>query len=85
MAEAITVSEARKKLFPLLERVVSDHDAVEIVSKHGNAVLLSKADYDSMMETAYLLNPANAPHLLESIREADEGKARRRELVEPPE
>jgi antitoxin YefM len=66
---AITASEARRTLFPLIEKVSTDHAPVEIVSKHGNAVLVSKEDWDSIEETAYLLrNPANAAWLTEGPR-----------------
>ena len=68
---AITASEARKNLFPLIEQVNDDHTAVEITSKRGSAVLMSRADYDALQETAYLLRaPANARRLLESLDQA---------------
>src|SRR5262249_47356123 len=51
---AITATEARKRLFPLIEQVNNDHMPIEIVHKHGNAVLVSKEDWDAMVETAYL-------------------------------
>jgi antitoxin YefM len=73
---AITATEARKSLFGLIQQVNDDHSAVEVVSRHGNAVILSKDDYDAMTETAYLLrNPANAERLLDAI-----GRARRDEF-----
>ncbi|MDR2620302.1 MAG: type II toxin-antitoxin system prevent-host-death family antitoxin [Propionibacteriaceae bacterium] len=54
--------------FPLIERVNDDRDAVRISSEHGNAVLLAEADYDSLLETAYLFRtPANARRLLEAV------------------
>ncbi|MDQ2739440.1 MAG: type II toxin-antitoxin system prevent-host-death family antitoxin, partial [Actinomycetota bacterium] len=52
---AITATEARKSLFGLIQQVNDDHTAVEVVSRHGNAVIMSKDDYDAMTETAYLL------------------------------
>ena len=55
---AITATEARKSLFGLIQQVNEDHTPVEVVSRHGNAVIMSKDDYDAMAETAYLLrNP----------------------------
>jgi antitoxin YefM len=79
---AITASEARKNLFPLIKEVNDDHTAIEIVSKHGNAVLVSKEDWDSMTETAYLLrSPANAEWLTASMAEYRRGEARPRDLV----
>lgn len=81
MAAAITASEARKTLFPLIERVNDDHTPVEIVSKRGNAVLVSKEDWDSIMETNYLLrSPANAKRLMDSVEQWRAGKATEREL-----
>jgi antitoxin YefM len=80
---AITASEARKSLFPLIEQVNDDHTPVEITSKRGNAVLMSRADYDALQETAYLLRvPANARRLLESLEQARSGQRVEREI--PP-
>ena len=43
---AITASEARKRLFPLIEQVNEDRAPVEITSRAGDAILMSRADYD---------------------------------------
>jgi antitoxin YefM len=68
---SITASEARKDLFPLIKRVNEDHDAIEIVSKHGNAVLVSAEDYAALREGSYLLrSPANARRLLKAYENA---------------
>ncbi len=78
---AITVSEARKNLFPLIEQVNNDRIPVEIMSRRGNAVLMSREDYDALEETAHLLRaPANARHLLESLVQAREGQRQERPL-----
>lgn len=72
---AVTASEARQNLFPLIERVNADRTAVEITHRHGNAVLVSKAEYDALEEAAHVLrSPANAQRLLESIGEALRGE-----------
>lgn len=68
---AITTSEARRDLSGLIERVNLDHTAVEIISKRGSAVLMSKDEYDSLIETGYLLrSPKNAVRLINSLEEA---------------
>lgn len=68
---AITASEARADLFGLIERVNLDHDEIEITSKRGSAVLMSKAEYDALMETTYLLrSPKNARRLIASLEAA---------------
>jgi len=72
---AITASEARKQLFPLIERVNNDRTPIEITSRRGDAVLLSLADYRALEETAHLLRvPANAKRLLESLQQARSGQ-----------
>ena len=78
---AITASEARKNLFPLIEQVNLDRNPIEITSKRGDAMLISVDDYRSLEETAYLLRaPANVRRLLESLDEARSGKAVPHEL-----
>ncbi len=78
---SITASEARRRLFPLIDEVNSDRTAVEIVSKHNSAYLVSAAEYEALQETAYLLrSPANARRLLRSYQEAVDGRYEHREL-----
>ncbi|GAA4829511.1 type II toxin-antitoxin system Phd/YefM family antitoxin [Garicola koreensis] len=72
---AITASEARRNLFPLIEQVNSDRAPLEITSRRGDAVLISRAEYEALEETAHLLrSPANARRLLESITQAHRGE-----------
>jgi antitoxin YefM len=82
---SITASEARKSLFPLIKQVNDDHDAIEIVSRHGNAVLVSAEDYSSLREGAYLLrSPANARRLLRAYENALNGiNVAGHELIDP--
>jgi antitoxin YefM len=71
---AVTASEARRDLPGLIERVNLDRTNIEIVSKRGSAVLISKDEYDSLMETSFLLqSPKNAQRLLSSLAAAREG------------
>ncbi|MGH7734265.1 MAG: type II toxin-antitoxin system Phd/YefM family antitoxin [Gemmatimonadales bacterium] len=82
---SITASEARKSLFPLIKKVNDDHDAIEIVSKHGNAVLVSAEDFNALREGAYLLrSPANARRLLKAYENALRGiNLTEHELIDP--
>jgi len=81
MLSAISASEARKDLLPLIDRVNNDHTPIEIVSKRGNAVLVSKQDRDAIVETNYLLrSPANAKRLTESVEQWRSGRTTARDL-----
>lgn len=65
---SISASDARQRLFPLIEQVNTDHEPVRITSRAGDAVLMSAADYDSWQETVYLLrSPENARRLMAAI------------------
>ncbi|HBU43222.1 MAG: type II toxin-antitoxin system prevent-host-death family antitoxin [Actinobacteria bacterium] len=80
---AITASEARKSLFGLIQQVNEDHTTVEVVSRRGNAVIMSKDDFDALTETAYLLrNPANAERLLEAVERARRGEFEQHDLLD---
>ncbi len=67
--EIVSASKARANLFSLVEDVNKDHVPRIITSKKGDAVLLSKDDWESLQETLYL---QSIPGLVESIREAEQ-------------
>lgn len=76
MIVAISASEARSRLFPLIQQVNDDHEPVRINSKGGDAVLMSADDFDSWQETIYLLrSPANARRLMDAVARDKYGKA----------
>lgn len=78
---SISASEARRTLFPLIERVNDDRNAIEIVSRKGNAVLMSADEYAAWQETAYLFrSPANARRLLDAYERAVASKTETHEL-----
>lgn len=79
---AITASEARKNLFPLIQQVNDDRTPIEITSRRRDAVLISRADYLALEETAHLLRaPANAKRLIESLQQAQSGRVEEQELT----
>ena len=67
--EILSASEARANLFSLVEQVNKDHLPREITSRKGNAVLLSKDDWDSLQETLYL---QSIPGFVQSVRAAEQ-------------
>ena len=62
----LTATEARSKLYKLIDETASAHEPILITGKRGNAVLVSEEDWRAIQETLYLLN---TPGMRESIRE----------------
>ena len=62
----LTATEARAKLYNLLDEVAVTHEPVLITGKRANAVLLSEEDWRAVEETLYLLS---IPGMRESIIE----------------
>ncbi|MBT3233582.1 MAG: type II toxin-antitoxin system Phd/YefM family antitoxin [Calditrichaeota bacterium] len=62
----LTSTEARAKLFKLVDEAIASHEPIIIKGKRGNAVLISEDDWRAVQETLHLLN---IPGMRESIRE----------------
>jgi antitoxin YefM len=62
----LSATEARTKLYRLIDQASLSHEPIVITGKRGNAVLVSENDWHSIQETMYLLN---IPNMRESIRE----------------
>ena len=74
--EAVTYTYARQNMAKLLDDVCNNSE-VKIITRTNkpSAVMMSLDDYNSWMETCYLLsNPYNAEHLRKSIKQADKGE-----------
>ena len=63
---SMNASEAREKLYRLLDETASDHEPVLITGPRSNAVLVGEEDWNSIQETLYLLS---VPGMRESIAE----------------
>ena len=61
----LTASEARSKLYRLVDEVAESHEPVVITGRRSDAVLLSAEDWYAAQETLYLLS---IPGMRESIR-----------------
>lgn len=60
----INITNARKELYNLVEDVNRYSEPALIVSKKGNAVLVSESDWNAIQETIYL---NTVPGMAESI------------------
>ncbi len=63
----LNVTEARTKLYSLIDEAAETHQPITIKGKRGNAVLVSEEDWTSISETLHLLS---IPGMRESIRES---------------
>jgi antitoxin YefM len=82
--DAISYSDLRQNLKSYMDKVYDDNDALIITRKDKkNLVLLSVDEYNSLIETNYLLNNEhNAEHLRKSIDQYKTGKMKNRKLID---
>jgi prevent-host-death family protein len=62
----LNVTEARSKLYNLIDEAAETHQPITITGKRGNAVLVSEDDWQAINETLYLLS---IPNMRESIKQ----------------
>jgi antitoxin YefM len=68
-----TASQARQHFTKLASEASTSHSPVFIVGKKHQSVLLSKEDYDAMVETLYLISiPGMKDSLIASRNEPEE-------------
>lgn len=81
---AISYTTARNNLASTMKQVCEDHDPIIVTRKNNESVIImSLEDYESLNETAYLMqSPKNAKRLIHSIEELKAGKGKERDLLE---
>ncbi len=62
----LNATEARSKLYSLIDETSITHQPIIITGKRSNAVLVSEEDWNAISETLHLLS---IPGMRESIRE----------------
>ncbi len=62
---SITATEARKRLYSLLDDIAESHEPIQIAGKRNSAILVSEEDWRAMQETIYL---SGIPGMKASIR-----------------
>ncbi len=66
----LNATEARSKLYSLIDETADTHQPIVITGKRGNAVLVSEEDWNSISETLYLLSiPGMRKSIIEGINE----------------
>jgi PHD/YefM family antitoxin component YafN of YafNO toxin-antitoxin module len=62
------ITTFRKDIYNIIAQTIKYNEPVNISTKDGNAVILSEADYNSLIETLYLsANPTMKELLLEGL------------------
>jgi antitoxin YefM len=81
---AISYTKARNTLASTMKQVCEDHNPIIVTRKNNQAVILmSLEDYESLTETAYLMqSPKNAKRLIDSIEDLKAGHGQERDLIE---
>ncbi|MCD6336135.1 MAG: type II toxin-antitoxin system prevent-host-death family antitoxin [Candidatus Latescibacteria bacterium] len=74
---AITYDYAKQHLRSVMEQVADYKEPIRIEQEKGkSAILVDAEDFDSLMETAYLLrSPANAARLKQALDEFESQKS----------
>ncbi len=62
------ISVLRKNLFSSIDNVIEYNDSITVSTKYGNAVIISEAEYNAMLETIYLVSQKG---LVEKIKEGE--------------
>ncbi len=62
---SLPVTQARSKLYQLIDEAADSHEPIQITGKRSNAVLVSEGDWRSIQETLYLIS---IPGMRASIR-----------------
>ncbi len=65
----LNATEARSKLYSLIDEASESHQPIVITGKRSNAVLVSEEDWNAISET---LNLLSIPGMRESIKEGME-------------
>lgn len=67
----LNATEARSKLYALIDETSASHQPIVIKGKRGNAILLAEEDWNAINETLHLLSVAG---MRESIQEGMNAK-----------
>ncbi|MEJ1437039.1 MAG: type II toxin-antitoxin system Phd/YefM family antitoxin [Candidatus Sedimenticola sp. (ex Thyasira tokunagai)] len=62
----LNATDARSKLYSLIDEATNTHKPIVITGKRGNAVLVSEEDWNAIAESLHLLS---IPRMRESIKE----------------
>jgi len=50
----INITKFRKEIYTMLEQTIKYNEPIKIFTKNGNAIVLSEANYNSLLELLYI-------------------------------
>lgn len=66
------ITNFRKDIYEMLEQTIKYNEPINISTKNGNAVVLSEEDYNSIMETLYIMSvPGLKDEIIKRSKEED--------------
>lgn len=67
------ITNFRKDIYKLLEQAIKYNEPINISTKDGNAVVLSEEDYNSLMESLYIVSvPGLKDEILKRANDGEE-------------
>ena len=81
---AITYSNFRQNLRSIIRKINDDAERIVVTTNdNSNVVVMSQEDYDSMMETLYLMRSSeNRNRINQAISQLEAGTGTERDLVD---
>ncbi|MBQ6654634.1 MAG: type II toxin-antitoxin system Phd/YefM family antitoxin [Erysipelotrichaceae bacterium] len=81
---ALNYSQFRENMKTYMDNVCDDYETLTITRKDNrNVVVISEEAYNNLLENVYIMsNKANYDWLMESLKQLEEGRAERHELIE---
>ena len=64
------VTNLRKNLFSFLDSAINYNDIINVNTKKGNAIIISEAEYNGLLETIYLLSSSGMKERVEEAKKS---------------
>ena len=81
---AVNYTQFRNEMKSHLDLVTEDYETVVVTRKeNNNVVIISEESYNNLLENIHVMgNKENYDWLMQSKKQLEKGKAKRRELIE---
>lgn len=83
---AVNYTQFRNEMKSHMDTVTDDYEAMVVTRKENkNVVIISEETYNNLIENIHVMgNKANYDWLMESKKQLESGKAKKRKLIEVP-